>query len=275
MRDGVTRVQVGAHELCVKLSGMAHQGAGRSHRPLLLVHGFGGSLASWQLVSPMLARSRPVIAFDLPGHGDSSKNVGEGTLEAFARVTAGLLDALAIPCAHVVGHSLGGGVALSLLAQKPEKLCALSLLAPAGLSRSINMAFIEGFLQATTPEALQAAMDMAVYGKALVGRQAAQALLAGLDRPGARAALQQVAQACFGGGVQAADLRAALHASPVACQLIWGLEDAVLPLPNTQGLVPPPHELLLEQTGHLPQLERPAEVAQAVAAFAAQAQAAP
>lgn len=269
MRDGVTRVQVGAHELCVKLSGM-QQGAESSCVPLLLVHGFGGSLASWQLVSPTLARGRPVIAFDLPGHGDSSKNVGEGTLEAFASVTAGLMDVLDVPCAHVVGHSLGGGVALSLLAQKPEKLRSLSLLAPAGLSRSVNMVFIEGFLQAMTPEALQAIMDMAVYGKGLVGRQAAQALLAGLNRPGARAALQQVAQACFGGGVQAADLRAALHASPVACQLIWGREDAVLPLPTTQRLVPPPHELLLEQTGHLPQLERPVEVARAVAAFVAQ-----
>jgi pyruvate dehydrogenase E2 component (dihydrolipoamide acetyltransferase) len=277
MRDGVSHVQVGAHSLCVRISGMEQQGAehGGAGAPLLLVHGFGGSLASWQLVTPTLARTRPVIAFDLPGHGESSQAVGEGSVAFFAGVTAGLLDALDVPCAHVVGHSLGGAVALSLLAHKPEKVRALSLLAPAGLSRCVNMAFIEGFVQATTPEALLEAMAMAVYAKGLVGRKAALVQLAQLNRPGVRAALQQVVEACFRGGEQAVDLRAVLHASPVACQIIWGREDAVLPLPPTEGLVQPPHGLLLEQTGHLPQLERPTVVAQALAAFAAQEAQAP
>lgn len=270
MRDGVSHVQVGAHTLCVRISGMERQRAGQAGAPFLLVHGFGGSLASWQLVSPALARIRPVIAFDLPGHGQSSLAVGDGSVGFFAGVTAELMEALDVPAAHVVGHSLGGGVALSLLAHKPENVQALSLLAPAGLGRTVNIAFIEAFVQATTPEALCAAMDMAVYAKGLVGRQAAQALLAGLNQPGVRAALRHVAQACFGGGVQEADLRAALRASPVACQIIWGREDSVLPLPVSEALVRPPHGLLLEQTGHLPQLEQPAHVAQAIAAFAAE-----
>lgn len=270
MRDGVSHVQVGVHTLCVRVSGMERQRVEQTGAPFLLVHGFGGSLASWQLVSPALARIRPVIAFDLPGHGQSSIAVGDGSVGFFAGVTAGLMEALDVPAAHIVGHSLGGGVALSLLAHKPENVRALSLLAPAGLGRTVNIAFIEAFVQATTPEALRTAMDMAVYAKGLVGRQAAQALLAGLNRPGVRAALRHVAQACFDGGVQAADLRAVLRASPVACQIIWGREDSVLPLPASEALVRPPHGLLLEQTGHLPQLEQPEHVAQAVAAFAAE-----
>ena len=85
---------------------------------MVLIHGFGGDLNNWLFTQPGLAETHRVIAFDLPGHGGSSKDVGAGDLAALSRIISAFLDVLDIPKAHLVGHSLGGGVALRIGARK-------------------------------------------------------------------------------------------------------------------------------------------------------------
>ena len=94
--------------------------------PLLLIHGHGASSAYWDLQVPAFASSYRVIRFDLRGHGDSDKPEGPYTIEAMAADAAGLLRELAPQKqAHVIGHSLGGGVALQLALAAPDKVRSL------------------------------------------------------------------------------------------------------------------------------------------------------
>lgn len=102
--------------------------------PLALVHGLGGSAANWAELGPALARSRRVLAVDLPGHGRSAPLPVAPTLAPFAdAVAAALAEEDAAP-APVVGHSLGGVVAVRLALRHPEAVSGLVVASGAGIS---------------------------------------------------------------------------------------------------------------------------------------------
>jgi len=104
---------------------------GGAGAPILLLHGFGGAASNWTLVAPELIRHGRVLVPDLPGHGGSGPLPAPAeTLEPFARRVASLLDRPAL----VVGHSLGGVVALRLAAHRPELVRGVLLAGCAGIS---------------------------------------------------------------------------------------------------------------------------------------------
>ena len=98
--------------------------------PLLLVHGLGGSAANWLALAPLLLPGRRLIVPDLPGHGGSDPLPAAASLTAYADNLAALLEG---PAA-VVGHSLGGAIALRLAIRRPELVGALVLAGAAGIS---------------------------------------------------------------------------------------------------------------------------------------------
>lgn len=235
--------------------------------PLLLVHGFGGSASNWQLTQQALATNRRVIAFDLPGHGKSSALADAPTLARLTQVTEHVLACMGVRQAHVLGHSLGGGIALSLCGINPARVASLSLLAPAGLGRYVNMAFITGFVEASTVADMAATMGMAVYDPRLIGRKVAEFLVQARAAPGAREALRAIVQACFPNAEQVNDLRPLLQNLPCPAQIIWGENDRVLPATQADGLPGHVSCQVLPHTGHLPHIEHAGEVNTTVRAF--------
>lgn len=105
---------------------------------LLLVHGMAGSAATWKSVLPRLARDYTVIAPDLLGHGKSDKPRTDYSLGAFAAGLRDLLVAQGIERATVVGHSLGGGIAMQMAYQHPERVERLVLVGSGGLGREVS-----------------------------------------------------------------------------------------------------------------------------------------
>jgi pimeloyl-ACP methyl ester carboxylesterase len=110
--------------------------AGGDGPPILLVHGLGGSALNWVAVAPALAGRSRVLVPDLPGHGGSDPAPGLSSLEPFADALAGLLEHEGAAPAPVVGHSLGGLVALRLAVLRPELVAGILLCAAAGISSS-------------------------------------------------------------------------------------------------------------------------------------------
>ena len=100
--------------------------------PILLLHGSPGSLAVFDRLTPPL-RARRVLAPDLPGFGVSSHDVPDYSFDAHARYAGDLLERLRIPRAHVLGFSMGGGVALRLAALMPERVASVTLLSAIGV----------------------------------------------------------------------------------------------------------------------------------------------
>lgn len=108
--------------------------------PVLLVHGITSSSRTWKAVMPRLAEKHTVIAPDLLGHGRSAKPQGDYSLGAYASGMRDLLVALDVTKATVVGHSLGGGIAMQFGYQFPDRVSRLILVDTGGIGREVNPA---------------------------------------------------------------------------------------------------------------------------------------
>jgi pimeloyl-ACP methyl ester carboxylesterase len=105
---------------------------------LLLVHGMGGSSNTWSGVIPLLAKKYRVIAPDLLGHGESDKPRGDYSVGAFAVLLRDLLDALDVPRVTVIGHSLGGGVAMQFAHQHRQYCERIVLISSGGFGDDVG-----------------------------------------------------------------------------------------------------------------------------------------
>lgn len=105
---------------------------------LLLIHGMAGSSQTWRAIMPQLAKKYRVIAPDLLGHGESSKPRTDYSLGAFAVGLRDLLDELEVDSATIVGHSLGGGIAMQFLYQHPDYCRRLILISSGGLGPDVG-----------------------------------------------------------------------------------------------------------------------------------------
>src|SRR2546426_9024727 len=106
---------------------------------IVLIHGITGSSVTWEDVIEPLSERFTVVAPDLLGHGESAKPRGDYSLGAYASGIRDLLVALGHQRATVVGHSLGGGVAMQMAYQFPERCERLVLVSSGGLGRDVHM----------------------------------------------------------------------------------------------------------------------------------------
>jgi len=234
--------------------------------PVVLVHGFGGDLNNWLFNQPALAENHDVVSLDLPGHGRSGKAVGPGDMAMLTRVLGDFLDAVGIERAHLVGHSLGGAVAMLFAMQNPTRVAGLTLLAPAGLGPEINLDFIEGFIAAGKRKEMQAVLAHLVADPELISRDMINDVLKYKRLDGVDQALRRLAGSLFPAGRQASldmgDL--AKIAAPIL--VIWGEDDRVLPVSQTENLPKRIEVRRLQGVGHMPHMEASAEVNRLIAA---------
>jgi pyruvate dehydrogenase E2 component (dihydrolipoamide acetyltransferase) len=246
-------VEVGGRTLrCLEL--------GTGETTVLLLHGFGGDLNTWMFNQPALCDSRRTLALELPGHGLSSKDVGNGDLAMLTDTVEAALAVLGVARMHVVGHSMGGALAIALAGRQPDRIAGMTLLAPAGLGPEINGAFVDAFLRASRRREAQAALALLVHDPALISRAMVEEFLRYQRLDGVASALETIARAWFPEGRQAVDLRPTLNALNLPIQVIWGREDRIVPAAHAAAVPSSARVHLLEATGHLPHMERAAEV---------------
>ncbi len=231
-----------------------------SATPVLLLHGFGGDANAWLFNAADLAKDRPVYALDLPGHGASSKDVGEGTPETLARAVVGFLDALHVAKAHIVAHSLGGAIALSVAASTPGRVASLTLIGPCGLGEGINRDFIEGFIAAQRRKEVKPVLQQLFADPGLVSRDMIDDVLKFKRLDGVPDALRKIADAFFPEGRQAAQFRDQLGDLGPSVLVVWGDQDAIVDSSQAKGLPGSVEVHILEGVGHMPQMEAAHEV---------------
>jgi pyruvate dehydrogenase E2 component (dihydrolipoamide acetyltransferase) len=244
---------------------ISYVGTGQDGDVVLLVHGYGGDRNSWLfLQEPMAARYR-VYALDLPGHGTSAKDVGDGSVEMLADTVLGVLNAIGVQRAHLVGHSLGGAVALAATARDPLRVSSLTLIAPVGFGPEINVGYLRGFAGAQTRRELKPVVGELFADESLVTRQMVDDLLAYKRLDGVEAALHTLVGALLDGDTQRTDSAAALAACgrEVPVTVVWGRADRVIPAAQAEAVAGAARHLL-DGAGHMPHMERPAEVQAAI-----------
>lgn len=206
-----------------------------SGAPTVLVHGFGGDRNSWLFVQEALAADGPLHALDLPGHGASSKDVGDGSLATLAATVTGFLDALDLSDAHLVGHSLGGAV-VAAAAGSSGRVGRLTLLAPAGFSADANADYLRGFAATNSRKELRALAGELFADPDQVTRQLVADLLAYKRLDGVSAALGAIVGTLVDGdGHQVIDGSALLDGSSVPVTVVWGADDRILPASGASG----------------------------------------
>ncbi|MCE3550217.1 acetoin dehydrogenase dihydrolipoyllysine-residue acetyltransferase subunit [Pseudonocardia sp. RS11V-5] len=201
--------------------------------PVVLVHGYGGDKNSWLFVQQPLSEGRPVHALDLPGHGASTKDVGDGSLQFLVDTVLGFLDALGVERAHLVGHSLGGAVVAATARAAPERVASVTLLAPAGFGGTPNARYLRGFAAASSRRELKPLVGDLFADSALVTRQLVDDLLRYKRLDGVPEALAGLLPTLLtDDDRQAIDTRAILAEVEVPVRVVWGREDRILPMPD-------------------------------------------
>ena len=272
------------HEVAIHGHRIAYRLAGDEGPTLLCIHGITQDSTTWEHVGPALAGVARVIAVDLPGHGDSDNPPGDHSLGAYASTCRDLLFALGDTSATIVGHSLGGGVALQFAYQFPELVDRLVLLDSGGLGTEVSPLLRAAALPGADPVVRLLATPL-VHRALVRGGEAMErfGLRAGADLeevaqglrnlsdPAARHAFLRTVRATIGVRGQRVSARDKLYlAEHIPTLLLWGAEDRIIPVEHgraTHEAIPDSRFETLPGVGHFPQLDAPREVAARIRRF--------
>lgn len=253
---------------------------------ILLIHGIGDNSTTWNTVQAQLAQRFTVIAPDLLGHGQSDKPRADYSIAAYANGMRDLLSVLDIERVTIVGHSLGGGVAMQFAYQFPHLVERLILVGAGGVTKDVNFVLrwaslpmgSEAIALLRLPLVLPAVQIMgrvlgAALGSSGLGRDLPNVLriLDDLPEPTASAAFSRTLRAVVdwrGQIVTMLDRCYLTEAIPV--QIIWGTKDVVVPVRHAwmaHAAMPGSRLEIFEGSGHFPFHDDPARFIDVVERF--------
>ncbi|HXO03801.1 MAG TPA: alpha/beta fold hydrolase, partial [Stellaceae bacterium] len=177
------------------------------------------------------------------------------------------LAALGVDRVHLVGHSMGGAIVLQFAMGQPERVASLTLIASACLGEEINAAFIDGFVKMERRRQAQDVLRQLVHDPDLVSRTMVEDVLRYKRLDGVFAALTAISAEWFPGGRQREGLAAPVAALAIPVQIIWGREDRIIPVAHAQALGDKVPVHILDRAGHLPHMEKSAEVNRLIGGF--------
>jgi pimeloyl-ACP methyl ester carboxylesterase len=212
--------------------------------PVVLLHGLNDSHMTWDQIAPELARDRRVLVLDLPGHGLSDRPDAGYELEWYSRLVVSWMEALELPAVDIVGHSLGGGIALMLLSLCRPRIRRLVLAAPGGLGREIafvlRLAAFPGIVEYLGQPFMALGTRLAL-GRWRLGLPPSR--IADLNamnaRPGtARAFARTVRDLMSWRGQRHSFFRRAHELDELPpIVVLWGDEDAIIPIAHGKALL--------------------------------------
>jgi pimeloyl-ACP methyl ester carboxylesterase len=270
------QVELHGHRVIYRIAG--------SGPPVVLIHGMVNSSRHWEEVALRLAGRYTVIAPDLIGHGDSATPRGDYSLGAHAASIRDLLAVIGVDHATIVGHSLGGGVAMQFFYQFPQRTERLVLVSSGGLGREVSpllraaaLPGVSALLRAAAhPRVLDAMwqsgerMRARGSGKGVYLQAIARALRP-LERAGARTAFIQTLRSVIdvhGQRVSARDRLYLLSGFPML--VVWGERDHTIPMEHglaAHRAIPGSRFVSLPRAAHFPHLEDPEGLAAALGEF--------
>lgn len=241
---------------------------------LVLIHGITSDSRTWRRVMPYLARRFTVLAPDLIGHGGSAKPRGDYSLGAHASAVRDLLVALGQDRASFVGHSLGGGIAMQISYQFPERCERLVLVDSGGLGRGVSL-----LLRAATLPGSELVLPLLAASRLLDAGRLAGGLLrrlglragtdieeiarghATLSDAQARAAFVHTLRSVVEPGGQRVNAANRLYlAERLPLLVVWGQHDSLIPVSHaheTHALLPASRLEVFSESGHFPHLDQP------------------
>ena len=271
------------HEVTLHGHRVTYRTAGRGP-VLLLLHGIANSSQTWEPVASRLKRHFTLIAPDLLGHGASATPRGDYSLGAHATGVRDILTALGYDHVTVVGHSLGGGIAMQFAYQFPERCERLVLVSSGGLGREVHLLLRAATLPGadwvlpllTSPQlrgvgrTLGALLRQARLSSPGDDRDVLASGFASLHSAGSRRAFLHTLRAVVepGGQRVSAGNRLGLAAMPTL--IVWGQRDSIIPLSHgtaAHEAIPASKLVVLPNAGHMPHHDDPRRFAETLKTF--------
>jgi pimeloyl-ACP methyl ester carboxylesterase len=227
----------------------------QSGTPVVLLHGFASDLHSWRLIHGPLSRHRDVIALELPGHGDSKDWQRSGGVQALAEHLEQVIIELELGTVDLVGHSLGGAIAVYLASQQTNMVRRLTLLAPVGFGTEINLSAVEQFTDELSESEIELALSRLFYDLRWVSKDLIEATKKNFGSSIRRVQARDLLESIFPSGSQEWDGKSLLSKLNQPVHILWGEEDLILPVRHLNGLPGWVAQHRLSKVGHVPQIE--------------------
>jgi 2-hydroxymuconate-semialdehyde hydrolase len=247
--------------------------------PLLMIHGSGPGVsawANWRLCIPELAKARRVIAPDMVGFGFTDRPTGQRySMDNWVAQAVGVLDALDIAQADVVGNSFGGALALALAIRHPQRVRRLVLMGSVGVPFDITAGLDAVWGYQPSFQTMRSLMDVFAWNRKLATDELAQLRYEASIRPGFQESFSAMFPAPRQRWVDAmCSPEAAIRALPHETLVLHGREDQVIPLANSLTLaqwIPNSQLHVFGHCGHWTQIEHAGRFNRLVADFLAEA----
>lgn len=248
--------------------------------PVLLIHGSGPGVsawANWRLVIPELAKRSRVIAPDMVGFGYTDRPPGQRyDMDVWVAQAVGLLDALHIEQADLVGNSFGGALALALAIRHPKRVRRLVLMGSVGVHFPITPGLDAVWGYTPSLENMRKLLDIFSFDRSLVNDELARLRYEASIRPGFQESFSAMFPAPRQRWVDAmASREEDIRVLPHQTLVIHGREDQVIPLSNSITLaswIPRAQLHVFGECGHWTQIEHTARFSRLVANHIAEAQ---
>jgi pyruvate dehydrogenase E2 component (dihydrolipoamide acetyltransferase) len=261
--DADDEAQAGPSYQYVEVDGLRIRYARRGQAegtPVLFIHGFGGDLDNWLFNIDAIGEKHPVIALDLPGHGQSAVKLPGTSLQALANFVARFMAVIDVPQAHLVGHSVGGAIAAQMALSQPQRVASLSLIDSAGFGPEINTGYTEGFTRAASRRELKPVLELLFKDPTLVSRQMVDDVLKYKRLDGVTELLESLNTGLFKDGQQVAQPGVALVGCDKPVLMVWGKDDQIVPAAHAVNAPAGATVAQFDGVGHMAQMERAGDV---------------
>jgi pyruvate dehydrogenase E2 component (dihydrolipoamide acetyltransferase) len=216
---------------------------------VVFLHGFGGDCDTWLFNQGRIAERHLTFAFDLPGHGGSTKRVENGSLAELAMSVQYGLSRLQLKRIHLVGHSMGAAVAMAVCEEQPGSIASLTLIAPFAFGSLVNQRYISDFTAAQRSRDVQRCLALLFADPKAVRREMVEAVSRYKRLDGVTHALEKIA---------ASNLRKPaprkVSTSLQTLLVIRGAHDNIV---SSEAAPDGVRMVTLEQSGHMPHMEQP------------------
>ena len=231
---------------------------GSGEETVVLIHGFGGDLDNWLFNIDALAEKATVYALDLPGHGQSTKKLDHPGLASLTQAFEYFMDKLGLGKAHLVGHSMGGAIAMQMALDHPERVKSLTLICTSGLGPEFG-SYVDDYVAAQGRKDLKPVLEQLFADKSLVSRQLVEDVLKYKRLDGVDSVLKGLSAALFGGQTQHDAPGAKLAGKLPPTLVIWGKEDQIIPSTHAANLAGAKVHVI-EGAGHMVFMEKAGDV---------------
>ncbi|WP_068083973.1 alpha/beta fold hydrolase [Polycladidibacter stylochi] len=242
-----------------------------SDNSIIFIHGFGSDANTWHNIQQQFSKKYSSIAFHLPAHGKAQDWPRQGNAITAAKEVQASLKNMEITHCHLVGHSMGGAIAALIAMKNPQLVKSLTLLAPGGFGHEINYPLMQAYANINSEAEARRVLQEFVAPTFKLPRKMPGYVYEQRIKPGMHERLNNILAQITKNGEQGTLPLDKLASTPYPLSVIWGEQDAIVPVSQLNNLPPSVARPILKDTGHMVHLERPQETITAIKANIEQA----